>query len=202
MAVAFTAGCFLFEFLKTGYAPAGRLVRGCEMIIRLDNIPDEGLNVDESRPDTWLTNFPDLLAEDGISAAGPVKIRLNVVRTDEQVHVQGDIRMSVHTECARCLAEVIAEVEAPVDIVLVPTGPGRESEDAEDEGFGTYREEEIDLAEHLRGQLALYFPSKFLCKPNCKGLCPQCGADLNNEECSCKTEAVDPRWAALNKLKL
>ena len=171
------------------------------MIIRLDSIPDDGLSLDETRPVEWLTNFTDLVAGEGMTAAGPVAIQLYLTRMGEQVYIKGTIRVTIQTECARCLGQVTAEVEAPADVVLAPAGPGMEAKDAEDEGYGTYNGEEIDLAEHLRGQLVLYFPSRFLCKPDCKGLCSQCGVDLNREICRCDTEKVDLRWAALRKFK-
>jgi len=172
------------------------------MIIKLDSIPDEGLELDETRPPEWLTNFTELVDGDDISAAGPVTFQLKVTCFDEQVHVKGRISVPIRTGCARCVAEVVSDAEAPVDVVLVPETPDEMGEDAEDEGYGTYRGEEIDLAAYLRGQLSLYFPSKFLCNPDCKGLCPRCGADMNKEKCTCKTETTDPRWAALGKFKL
>ncbi len=174
------------------------------MKVRLENIPDEGLVLDEIRPETWLTNFTDMLEEDARPGlASTVIFHLDVTRTGEQVHVVGEIKVTVIAECARCLAELYSEVKAPVDVVLAPARPGQRGEDAEDEGFGTYETpEEIDIGEHLRGQLALHFPVKFLCRPDCSGLCGRCGADLNLGECNCREEEWDPRWDALKKLKM
>jgi len=171
------------------------------MIIRLDQIPADGLTLNEDRPVEWLSNFPDLIDGKGMSAAGEVRFRLKVDRMGDQVHLKGNISVPVKTECSRCLEEVVKDVQAPVDIVLVPEEPGNEGEEAEDEGYGTYRGEEIDIADHLRGQLALYFPWRFLCKPDCKGLCPHCGVNLNKETCNCEENKMDPRWSELKKLK-
>jgi len=172
--------------------------------IRLENIPDTGLVLDETRPKSWLTNFTDMLEEGARpGVAGAVGFHLEISRAGEQVRVVGDIRVGVVAECARCLAELHSEVKAPVDVVLVPSRSGGESEDIEDEGFGTYENpEEIDIGEHLRGQLALYFPFRFLCRPDCRGLCDRCGADLNVKECDCRKNEWDSRWDALRKLKM
>ena len=94
------------------------------MIIRLDSIPDDGLSLDETRPVEWLTNFTDLAAGEGITAAGPVAFRLHVTRMGEQVYIKGAIRLTIQTECARCLGQVTAEVEAPAYVVLFPAGQG------------------------------------------------------------------------------
>jgi len=171
------------------------------MIIRVDSIPDEGLSFVETRPVEWLTNFSDLVAGEGMSATGPATIRLNVTRVGEQVYVKGAVRVTIQTQCARCAGEVISEVEAPADVVLERLTSDRKEKDFEDDGYGVFSGEEIDLAEHLRGQLALYFPTRFLCKPDCKGLCPHCGANLNEETCRCEKVSTDPRWAALKKIK-
>jgi uncharacterized protein len=59
---------------------------------------------------------------------------------------------------------------------------------------------EIDLSFGVRESLLLALPMKVLCSEDCKGLCPHCGANLNEESCDCVAETIDPRWAELRKL--
>jgi len=59
---------------------------------------------------------------------------------------------------------------------------------------------EIDITAMLREMIVLQHPIKMVCSENCSGLCPQCGADLNNEECRCASGNIDPRWEQLRKL--
>lgn len=59
---------------------------------------------------------------------------------------------------------------------------------------------EIDLAPVIEEMIRLNHPIKMLCREDCKGICPNCGADLNNEECRCTGEPIDPRWTQLRKL--
>lgn len=59
---------------------------------------------------------------------------------------------------------------------------------------------EIDISPVLREMFALHHPQKMLCSDSCKGICPNCGADLNTETCKCAEKAGDPRWAELKKL--
>ena len=170
------------------------------MKIHIDRIPEDGLRVVETRPPEWWTNFSELVNGDEEKFDGQVRLELEVERISSQIHVRGSILAKINTSCARCLTRDIYEVRAPVDVFLTPERPGM-VEDTEDEGYETYRGEIIDLTEHLRGQLALHFPSRFYCRTDCRGLCSQCGANLNLEKCKCSESKFDPRWAALKNLK-
>lgn len=72
----------------------------------------------------------------------------------------------------------------------------------EDMDLSFYREDEINLFEIITEQIALSLPMKFTCNERCKGLCSQCGVDLNIETCHCIQKDMDPRWEALKHLKL
>jgi uncharacterized protein len=62
-------------------------------------------------------------------------------------------------------------------------------------------DDEVDLRPLLIEQIQLNVPMKPLCRPDCAGICPTCGANLNAGSCGCATEEVDPRWKALEALK-
>lgn len=67
---------------------------------------------------------------------------------------------------------------------------------------GTYAQGEVDVAQILREQVLLEIPISLLCRPDCKGLCQTCGADLNATTCNCAPPQGDPRLAALSRIKL
>ena len=73
-------------------------------------------------------------------------------------------------------------------------------DDGEDDLYIRVQSEEIDLYELLREDIILNLPMIHLCKPDCKGLCSQCGANLNYEKCSCNKDSVDPRLEILKTL--
>ena len=75
-----------------------------------------------------------------------------------------------------------------------------DDEDEESRRIGR-GEREIDLEPHLRDELILLVPMYFECRPGCKGLCAGCGANLNDADCQCSTQDMDPRWDALRALK-
>lgn len=169
------------------------------MRIHIDRIPVGGLHLVETRSPEWLTNFPEFTHRDRESSVGPIQLDITLERLGSQVHVWGSINMSVSAQCSRCLDPVFANVSAPVEVYLVPERGG--DFDEEDEGYETYSGDELDLAEHLRGQVALHYPVRFLCLPDCRGLCPACGANLNIESCSCAAKKFDSRWEKLKSLK-
>jgi uncharacterized protein len=61
--------------------------------------------------------------------------------------------------------------------------------------------DELDLNELAREQILLSLPEQMFCREDCRGLCPACGKDLNDGECDCGSDEIDPRWAALKGLK-
>ena len=118
------------------------------------------------------------------------------------VHVRGVAKGEYETPCARC-GEVAHKTEtAEIDLVLKPM-EGRDSKDEEDLHFGYYDGKEIDCAEIAEEFLVLNVPFVSFCRPDCKGLCPKCGADLNKQTCGCSDEASETSpFSVLKGLKL
>ncbi len=107
--------------------------------------------------------------------------------------VSGTVRTSGVYPCSRCLTPVSVDRNATLSEVY-----GAEAELPDD--VLPYNGEYIDLTETIRETLILSEPMKVLCRPDCKGLCPQCGANLNEGPCSCPTDKIDPRLAVLGEL--
>lgn len=114
---------------------------------------------------------------------------------DEGIRLTGTLNARLLETCSRCLNEVEREREVPIDVRFEP------GLDVWDEGPGLYmldaNREQVDVGPALREELILALPDYSLCRPDCRGLCPQCGTDLNEEECGCVRETGDPRWEAL-----
>ena len=113
------------------------------------------------------------------------------------------VRVRLHgvlaQECRRCLAPVKVEVEQDVDLVFVSA---EESGDLEEEGVRPLPagSGDLELAGPVREEVILTQSLFVLCREGCKGLCPQCGVNLNEDRCQCSTEELDPRWDALRAL--
>jgi len=116
-----------------------------------------------------------------------------------EVVLRGTLMGSVRQTCRRCLDAAERQVDSEVTMVFAS------SDLLDDEDEATRRigrgEREIDLEPHLRDELILLVPMYVECRPGCKGLCAGCGANLNDADCQCSTEDMDPRWDALRTLK-
>jgi len=135
---------------------------------------------------------------------GPVRVALQVDRHGQQITFRGGVHAAATVECARCLVPLPLPIEAEVTLLADRRGTEdlRDEVALEQEGSVLYHDRlELDLGPVIREAVILEVPLAVLCRPECRGLCPRCGADLNEGPCSCKAAAEDPRWDALKALK-
>lgn len=122
------------------------------------------------------------------------------------IRVTGRIEGCLDNSCARCLAPIKHEVKGKLDLYFYRAAEIARSEEhavsSDDVDIGFYEEPGLPLADVVREQVSLWLPMRELCREDCKGLCPGCGADLNEERCGCREDFADSRWDALRNLKL
>ncbi len=123
----------------------------------------------------------------------------------QDIRLRGHLETELDLQCARCLEPVKQDVKRDFELLYRPLGidAGRDElsvTDAEAE-IGYYQGGGLLLEDVLREQVLLALPLKITCRADCKGLCPQCGKNLNQEQCSCSIEIEDPRWAALKEVR-
>jgi uncharacterized protein len=151
--------------------------------------------VDEDLPATdsvWEEDDPKpdaaVRVSGRLSAAGPGRF-----------YWHGRIEGDVTLECSRCLAEAHAHVADEAHLIFAEPG----DEDTDDPDVYTIDPQalELDLRPAIREQWLLAAPSFALCREDCKGMCPRCGADLNAGPHDCSQQEADPRWDTLRKMK-
>ncbi len=160
-------------------------------------------------------NFPfDLLIEPSLidlddEIAGltkPLQIFGQLTKKLVQVDVEGKISGEIELICSRCLETATTKIENNFKVAFVTTEYFTTETEAElneeDLEVSLYDGETIDLIELAREQMLLEVPTHFVCKDDCKGLCPKCGNNLNNQICNCETKEIDPRWQSLRQLKI
>ena len=134
-----------------------------------------------------------------------VEVAGHASRKRQRVHVTGRAETQLEVYCDRCLQPVALPVRAEFDVSYDPPDADEESESTElqpeELETSVYTGGQIDLDELVREQLLLTLPTRSLCRPECRGLCPTCGADLNAQACACERKEIDPRWAGLAALK-
>jgi uncharacterized protein len=123
----------------------------------------------------------------------------------QDIRLKGKLETDLEVACARCLELVVLPVKRSFDLLYRPLGTDAGHEelsvtDAEAE-IGYYEGEGLLLEDTLREQVLLSVPLKALCREDCKGLCPHCGRNLNEGECSCTEQMEDPRWAVLKEIR-
>ncbi|HEY6764599.1 MAG TPA: DUF177 domain-containing protein [Candidatus Sulfotelmatobacter sp.] len=126
-------------------------------------------------------------------------------RIIKDIRLRGELQTSLELICARCLEPVNQDVKRSFELLYRPVGvdAGRDElsvTDAEAE-IGYYQGEGLLLEDVLREQVLLAIPLKITCREDCRGLCPQCGTNLNQQQCSCQTTMPDPRWAVLGEIR-
>ncbi|UCD34663.1 MAG: DUF177 domain-containing protein [Nitrospiraceae bacterium] len=165
------------------------------MLLNIADIPDEGLEQELDIPVVPGENV----------GSGTARVRIKVFRTGKKVLVQGSLRVSLSLRCSRCLQEFSYPVAADFSDEYSPAeefeSEGEQELTAGEMDLSYYRNEELNLSDVVREQVLLSLPMKPLCRPDCGGLCPHCGRDLNRESCQCREEDADPRLDPLRKLK-
>ncbi len=177
------------------------------MKIRIEELPKDGLtlNIDE---DVELIN--QILKEtEGIGSyfTRSIHADLFLYNNNSVISVKGKVEGDISLPCSRCLKDFTLHLSPEIDINLYPKEKAAFVEETElsDEDMDVgYYEDEIDISEIMRENLFLEIPLKPLCDINCKGLCPKCGINLNEEECLCfvEEEKGDLRFGKLKELML
>ena len=165
------------------------------MRLTISDIPEEGLRQEGELPVTINDNAQPVTAQFSIF----------VFRINKKVFVEGAVRMSVTLPCSRCLKEYAWPLDTAFREEYNPVEEFEQSDTQElteqDLDLSFYRNDELDIAELIKEQVLLSIPMKTLCRPDCKGLCTQCGKDFNEGPCGCRAEKTDPRLASLGKFK-
>ena len=123
-----------------------------------------------------------------------------------EVRLRGTLSTEVEVYCDRCAAAVVAPLEIEFDTSFLPAEVEKAAVEnvelqKDDLIRSVYEGGAVDLDELAREQILLALPTRTLCREECKGLCLDCGANLNAGECECARKEIDPRWAALADLK-
>ncbi len=147
------------------------------------------------------------MGEEGLRespAGSPADVDLVLESSPDGIRVTGTIAGILPLECTRCTEPMDFAFEAEVDEFFTRTTlpllspEGREEAEVPREESYRLEGDELELNEMVNDQVILALPIKRLCREDCRGVCPSCGADLNRGECGCREELTDPR---LEKLK-
>ena len=171
------------------------------MLITREELALHRLVLDRTYPATIL---PDV--GDGFGPVGTVSLKGAAELAGADIRVHGHITTVVGATCDRCMAAVELPVEQDFDLLYRPVAamaPGEEIEVPADElEVGFYSGDGVNLLDVLREQVILALPMKVICRTSCRGLCPVCGANLNDAECKCRQHGDESPFASSLKSSL
>ncbi len=178
------------------------------MKLVVDHIKDTPhlLHIDE--PVAAFPLLSSIQNVDGCSITGNIQGDITVVREYKNIRVTGRITAPLLLCCSRCLTDYISFIDTNFTLffckeAVVATSTEDELELGEmDLMLSTYSGDHIDLTKEIEEQVAMEIPSKPLCSEACKGLCHECGVDLNSYSCSCSKEPVRLAFNALKNFKI
>ncbi len=132
---------------------------------------------------------------------GPVQV-IGIIRKDgERLTLDAEASAEGDFECTRCADPFHRVIRTPLHLEFVPPRLESDPEDPNIHVYDPIGTTNLDITEDVRDALALAIPMTHLCRPDCKGLCPVCGKDLNKETCNHTVEPENaPHWAALKSL--
>jgi uncharacterized protein len=169
------------------------------MRIELENAEEPGGRFSQTYKDEELA-----FDESELRLVEPVQVKGRVRRDSGQVNITGELHTKVAIACGRCLKEVQLPIDVEFTERFARTVSWRNEEHhelgTEDLDLGLV-DEAIEVEDLVKEEILLALPAHVLCSENCKGLCPNCGADRNLEDCGCESRQVDTRWEKLKDLR-
>jgi uncharacterized protein len=151
----------------------------------------------------WIEFFDKKLRQvEPVTVTGEAVLRSSL----GEIRVHGHIEALVEFDCDRCLEPAQLPLRGDFDLVYEPADADWPEQDASlsetDAETGFYEGDGIELADVVREQILLWLPMQRVCRADCRGICPRCGANRNVAECRCRSESADPRWAALRGVQV
>jgi uncharacterized protein len=145
--------------------------------------------------------------DEDVIAVSPLSGRLNFLRTGSHIFVTGSLEVTLQKGCARCLTDLVLPVSIEIEELFysktdIVTGHPVPIPEDVDEANLIDDHNIVDLSEIVRQELVLANDVVIYCRPDCRGLCPYCGIDLNVDTCDCEANHGDPRWSGLQGLQI
>lgn len=180
------------------------------MKLVVDQIKDTPVVIHFDEPVADFPLLADMQNDTGCRITGNIQGDISATREFDNIRVTGRVTAPLALFCSRCLVDFTSFVDTNFTIFFRKASGSATSASAEEELelgemdllSSTYCGDEIDLTHEIEEQVAMEIPLKPLCHDDCKGLCHQCGTDLNTSSCSCSKEPVSIKFSALKDFKV
>ncbi len=174
--------------------------------LKLDEIPEEGLDLKWKEERASLEAYLETLSEIDFDFDSPLQSEVKITKAGRLLFLAGKVETNLRLQCVRCLKEFSYPLSTAFELVLHPLKEGPKEEEtelgSEEMELNFFEGGEIRLSEIACEQVFLEIPYQPRCQEGCKGLCPICGKDLNLSSCDCVKQELTSGFFALKKLKL
>ena len=180
------------------------------MYLRIEQIKEDDLALEFEEQLEAFPVLSEMIDRGECRFMAPIATQLRAIRIDDMIDVKGKFETSVRLACSRCLKEYETALTSRFSLTYVRQLPGFQEDEQPDEveisaeemGLIYFEGEDINLLEGIQEQVVLALPVRTLCSQDCKGLCADCGKDLNAGDCGCNRQPADNRFAVLKNLQL
>lgn len=161
----------------------------------------------DSQKEDWLRDLSQDLSKEGYQLKSPMVVDASLTKIEPDFYLRGKLSCSVEQTCARCAEAFDLPIKSSFEVALanVPSGKLRSpelSEESEELDINFFEGHEIDLNPIITEQFFLSLPYQSLCKPDCLGICQQCGTNLNRKMCQCAEKKSLTPFSVLQEVKL
>jgi uncharacterized protein len=182
---------------------------GKNMKIETERIPQDGLSMEHRMQANDFEILKLLIAKGEAEFIGTIGINLSILPLKDLIQVEGSVQARVRITCSRCAESYDAQLRRQFTLSYsckIPQDLHRDETEgveltAQQIGLILYQGDEIDLRDALAEQVVLALPYKPLCRQDCKGLCQNCGVNLNQDVCRCESNPKDGPFEVLKGLK-
>ncbi|MCH7851543.1 MAG: DUF177 domain-containing protein [Candidatus Marinimicrobia bacterium] len=163
------------------------------------------INLGDLQGESGSRCYQETLSDLGLEALGDsgtaVVINLDLREQGEDLFLSGKVRTTLTLSCDRCLVAAQLPVEGNLALWLLAAERPELDPEEQDLIILAPGQREVDISGLLIDSIKLAIPPKVLCRTDCRGLCPNCGADLNQGQCGCDNMEIDDRWSALVEIR-
>lgn len=175
-------------------------------IIHIKTIPEGGMSVEVLKSGLSLEEYFRNYHRTDFSQGGDASLVGYIEKDGENLSLHGTVETILKAFCARCGESLTYDIKKDFDLILMPKEVAQHSSaekelKPEDFSMYFYSEQEVNLGGILFEQLELAVPYRFLCKADCKGICPRCKVNLNLADCQCVNNNIDPRFSVLKEFQ-
>jgi len=177
-----------------------------QFIVKVESIPSNGLQLKNE----WdIRTIEEILQQDAniFKSCSPLSLNLSFSLLGEKIILEGSFQTTIIINCVSCLSEYKQSLEVDFRYILWPQSTAADEAEQElqqeDMEIGYYQGGAVDLRPFVSEQIYLALPQNPHCQERCRGLCPTCGANLNEKQCACPVtdQVKDSPFSVLKKLK-